>query len=765
MKKTVLNMLFAFVYLFATTLIPSTAVALSAEQKKLLQSGVYYFNVQKNNQCPTTNNSAGAATGNTYIVGDSISTGLHSINLEEQLSKVTGGATNINHDSGRSITKPGTEIKTSGLQAVENDKEQIKGAKNIIVVLGTNPENPFEQNLKTMMGNLKALNPGAQYYWVDIGATRSDLATTWSGYNQIIYNNAATQGYTVISRYKALFGQDKDPLNIDSSLKIPGSADNVHGGYQQLADEMVRVFQQGSRGEKAVDTNLGVREKIAQLLFVRVNSEQEANDAVKKYKVGGIYISEWKDQNVLKTLSTSNPLKLFIGIDEEGGQVHRLSDRGSMPSAREMGSLPNNQVNAIGAQWGAIMQEYSINVDFAPVVDLYNANSPIIGQKDRAFSENPDVVSEKAGAFADGLRSKQITPVFKHFPGHGNSTNDSHTGTATTPTLSQLKGADLLPYKKLLTNTNSMVMMGHLSVPDLSSAEQPTSINKAAYDLLRNEYGFPGVAITDDLGDMKAIKDLYTLPQASEKAITAGADIALFNGVGSLKEIIDNLESKYKNNDSLKKRIDESYGRVVKLKGANSSTGGTCACVALNGADNKAKIWNYLVAKNLSPQQIAGIMGNMQSESAGTWDPRIVEYGYPNSRGEISVAGQPSSLDDNIPPDAPGKNGQPGYGIIQWSGGRKRNLQVFSDSKGIPPNSLGLQLDFLWEELNKGYKTSVLDPILASNSLEEVTYIFLAKFEVPANIPGTRPARENNARAILAEFGSGAVTGGGSPSC
>ena len=141
---------------------------------------------------------------------------------------------------------------------------------------------------------------------------------------------------------------------------------------------------------------------------------------------------------------------------------------------------------------------------------------------------------------------------------------------------------------------------------------------------------------------------------------------------------------------------------IAKLKGniggAPTQGSGQCACTVLNGSDNKAKIWNYLVGKSLSPQQIAGIMGNMQSESAGTWDPRIVEYGYPNSRGEISKAGQPSSLDDNIPPDVPGKNGQPGYGIIQWSGGRKRNLQAFSDSKGIPPNNLGLQLDFLWEE-------------------------------------------------------------------
>jgi hypothetical protein len=107
-------------------------------------------------------------------------------------------------------------------------------------VLGTNPtDDPFESNLAALMTKLKAIAPNAVYYWVDIGATRANTAPTWSARNKIIYDNAQAQGYTVISRYKATFGADKDPLNIQPGLPIPGSSDFVHGAYPQLSQAIV----------------------------------------------------------------------------------------------------------------------------------------------------------------------------------------------------------------------------------------------------------------------------------------------------------------------------------------------------------------------------------------------------------------------------------------------------------------------------------------------------------------------------------------------
>ena len=182
------------------------------------------------------------APQNTYILGDSISEGLHQAGLEEKLQAKLGGQVMIDFDSGRSITRPGTEKHQSALDAVDADQEYIKGSKNIVVVLGTNPtDNPFAENLQALIAKLKALAPDAKYYVVDIGATRADTVGVWNERNKIIYDNAETLGYTVISRAKALFGDGTDPTNLPAGADIPGGGDDVHGGYDKLAAALTWV--------------------------------------------------------------------------------------------------------------------------------------------------------------------------------------------------------------------------------------------------------------------------------------------------------------------------------------------------------------------------------------------------------------------------------------------------------------------------------------------------------------------------------------------
>lgn len=187
---------------------------------------------------------------------------------------------------------------------------------------------------------------------------------------------------------------------------------------------------------------------------------------------------------------------------------------------------------------------------------------------------------------------------------------------------------------------------------------------------------------------------------------------------------------------------------------SNTAEGG-CA-VNLDGPNKKA-IWDFLRSQGLSELQTAGFMGNMRAESG--FEPRLVEYGWPNSRGEISVQGQPSSLDDNVPPDV-GPKGQPGYGLVQWTGGRKQPLRELAASKGIPAGTLSLQLEYLWQELttNSYYKTEVYEPLLATTTLKDATELILIKFEVPTDIEGNKPKRLVFAEAILAEFTGTSVT-------
>lgn len=198
-------------------------------------------------------------------------------------------------------------------------------------------------------------------------------------------------------------------------------------------------------------------------------------------------------------------------------------------------------------------------------------------------------------------------------------------------------------------------------------------------------------------------------------------------------------------------------GAVAGGSVPTSSPNPNCACKAgassnLVGSDNAEKTWNFLVGKGLTPEQAAGFMGNLQAE--GHFEPKLVEYGWKNSRGETSAAGQPSSLDDAIPPNQ-NEKGQPGYGIVQWtSPGRKQGLADKAAAMGLPPSDLGVQLEYLWDELQGPYKASVYDPILTMTTVAEVSKLVLYKFENPGNKETQTPIREGFANDFLAQYGS-----------
>ncbi len=198
--------------------------------------------------CPVSTSTSTSTSISTYVLGDSISYGLYKERLTIKLQNRLGGPSKINYDGGRSITTPGSQIKKTALESVEIDKAYIATANIIIVVLGTNQmEKSFAESQKQLMDALKAIAPKAQYYWVDIAATIATQAKAWSARNKTIYDNAQPLGYTVISRYKAIFGPDADPLNITPGRNYPGwetepgfgAPGNVHGMYAELTRRIV----------------------------------------------------------------------------------------------------------------------------------------------------------------------------------------------------------------------------------------------------------------------------------------------------------------------------------------------------------------------------------------------------------------------------------------------------------------------------------------------------------------------------------------------
>lgn len=318
---------------------------------------------------------------------------------------------------------------------------------------------------------------------------------------------------------------------------------------------------------------LPVRRRLAQLLMVGVNprSAEPAVALAGSTGIGGIFIGG-SDTTLLvddrlAAVQAAAALPVAVAVDDEGGRVQRLDTLdGDLPSARVMaGSMTVEQVRDLARKRGTAMRARGVTIDFAPIVDVTGQpDHEVIG--DRSFGAEPEVVSRYAGAFADGLRDAGVLPVVKHFPGHGHASGDSHKSTVVTPPLAELAPVDLVPYERLLGDSPVAVMVGHLDVPGLT-AGQPATLSPAAYQLLRGTYGFEGVAITDDLGGMKAVSGRYPLPEAVLTALAAGADIALWSAGDRVDEVLDVLEQGLTSGRLPAARVDEALGRVLRVKG------------------------------------------------------------------------------------------------------------------------------------------------------------------------------------------------------
>jgi len=321
---------------------------------------------------------------------------------------------------------------------------------------------------------------------------------------------------------------------------------------------------------------LAPRDRLAQRLVVGTDAAHP--DAVvatvRATQVGGVFLggnaTALLQNSALKRVQAAARLPVAVSVDDEGGRVQRIDALdGDLPSARSMAKMPVEKVRDLAQKRGKALAGRGVTVDFAPVVDVGDqpANT-VIG--DRAFSADPAVATRYAGAFADGLRAAGVLPVLKHFPGHGRASGDSHKGRVTTPPLDQLRATDLRPYADLLAAGPAAVMVGHLDVPGLTDG-LPTSLTRAAYTLLREDYRFDGLVVTDDLGAMKAVTGTFTLPDAVLRALSAGADAALWSsGAQSAAEIgtlLGSLEKALADGRLDPAANDRAVARVLTAKG------------------------------------------------------------------------------------------------------------------------------------------------------------------------------------------------------
>lgn len=289
--------------------------------------------------------------------------------------------------------------------------------------------------------------------------------------------------------------------------------------------------------------HLSEREKVASLMMVGVENYEDAL-AKLEMGVGGIFIVGWADPGLLTepgrnihALREAVDRPFDVAIDFEGGRVQRFAEIiGGHPAPANM-----EDPYSKGREIGNRLREFGITVDFAPVIDVDGGGLEVVG--DRSFSVDPKEAGRRGIEFARGLEEVGVDAVFKHFPGHGQASGDTHLGAAVTPPLEDMKHHDLVPFAQATRkDVGAAVMVGHLTVPGLG--EQPTSINPAAYHLLRDG-AYPGAApftrmiYTDDLSGMAAISDHMSTEQAVVEAIRAGADQALWSTAYNVPAAID----------------------------------------------------------------------------------------------------------------------------------------------------------------------------------------------------------------------------------
>lgn len=303
-------------------------------------------------------------------------------------------------------------------------------------------------------------------------------------------------------------------------------------------------------------------------------------EQIAKGEIGGVILMDRniRSRTQVKTLtskfrSARQELMPIISVDQEGGNVQRLSSRrgfGSYPMARSVGRryTPEKALTTY-RKMARELAETGINLNYGPVVDLdlYRWN-PIIGRKGRSYGDDPEKVVEFARAFITAHREANVLTCIKHFPGHGSSRTDSHKRLV--DLTKSWKEIELEPYRALkregLVDT---IMVGHLFLPRFSGEGRlPATLAPGAIEgWIRDDLGFDGVVITDDL-EMAAVKKHHSLEKTLVMAINSGNDILMFASPDAgfvpraTKLIADAVEA----GDIKKERIEQAYSRIVALK-------------------------------------------------------------------------------------------------------------------------------------------------------------------------------------------------------
>ncbi|RAL21737.1 beta-N-acetylhexosaminidase [Lujinxingia litoralis] len=298
--------------------------------------------------------------------------------------------------------------------------------------------------------------------------------------------------------------------------------------------------------------------------------------ALNRGEVGGVILFRRNVDTIAQLVSLTTDLHRqaqgdlppWVAVDQEGGRVIRVREPLTpIPPMRALGQAADQR--AVARVSEVLATEISVlgfNLNFAPVLDVdTNPDNPVIG--DRAFSSDPERVARAAAGFMVGHHTAGVVPCGKHFPGHGDTLQDSH---LTLPRLmhdeERLRAVELFPFKRAVGAGIPMIMTAHIELPVLDAFHPATFSPRILQGLLREELGFEGVIITDCL-EMKAVSERYTIEEMVDLGLDAGLDIFLISHTeAKWRAAFERLVARGKESAEVREKIAASAARVRTLK-------------------------------------------------------------------------------------------------------------------------------------------------------------------------------------------------------
>lgn len=354
---------------------------------------------------------------------------------------------------------------------------------------------------------------------------------------------------------------------------------NIFNDNEQVIQDKQQIKQENLTIDEKVDQiveSMSQTEKLGQMVMIGIQGTKVDDDSLymlNQYHMGGVILFDRNMENPEQVKQLTSDLQaqsnekvpLFIGIDEEGGDVVRMAEKLTPPpSQKEIGATGDiEQAKTWAIKTAKSLKDMGINVNFAPVAD--------VGSNDkRSYSTDTNTVIDFVRAATKGYQQENIIYSLKHFPGIGKGKVDSHVDSSSIDVAKEvLMTEDIIPFKTIIDENDPndyFILVSHLKYPALDE-EYPASLSsKIMTDLLRNELGYKGIIITDDM-EMGAVANHNDFRSIGVNAVKAGADIVLVcHEYEHQQEVYLGLLDAVNSGEISQERIDESVKRIIKVK-------------------------------------------------------------------------------------------------------------------------------------------------------------------------------------------------------